>query len=150
MEEAPQRVRLDRWLWAARFFKTRALAKAAIDGGKIKVEGNKPKAAKEIMVGARIEVSRGSDEYTLVVTALAERRGSASVAQTLFAETAESVEQRLRHRSEQRMLRAGLRVPQTKPNKRDRRALQDLKTQSNTDGADIAPNPNLDPDGTRN
>lgn len=132
METPAQRVRLDRWLWAARFFKTRALAKAAIDGGKVKIEGNKPKAAKEIGVGACIEVQRGPDEYTVVVTALAERRGSASVAQTLYEETAESMEQRLRQRSEQRMLRAGLRVPQTKPNKRERRALQDLKARSDT------------------
>ncbi len=123
----PDRVRLDRWLWAARFFKTRALAKAAIDGGKVKLEGQRPKAAKEIGVGAHLEVQRGPYAYEVVVESLAERRGNATLAQTLYRETEASAERRLRQRSEQRMLRAGLKVPQSKPNKRERRALTDLK-----------------------
>ena len=131
-----ERVRLDRWLWAARLFKTRALSKAAIEGGKVKVEGAKPKVAKEISIGARLEVQKGPYAYELIVTGLAERRGSATEAQQLYDETDASSERRLRQRAEQRMQRAGLRVPQTRPNKRERRALQELKQTPQDDGPD--------------
>ncbi|MEQ8692582.1 MAG: S4 domain-containing protein, partial [Pseudomonadales bacterium] len=103
-----QQVRIDRWLWAARFFKTRSLAKAAIEGGKVTVDGHKPKPAKEITRGQTINVRRGDDVCTAIVLDLSEKRGSASVAQTLYAETPESVERRERNRSQRRMERAGL------------------------------------------
>ncbi|MEQ9452632.1 MAG: S4 domain-containing protein [Pseudomonadales bacterium] len=122
-----QQVRIDRWLWAARFFKTRSLAKAAIEGGKVTVDGHKPKPAKEITRGQTINVRRGDDVCTAIVLDLSEKRGSASVAQTLYAETPESVERRERNRSQRRMERAGLTVPQTKPSKKQRRDLRKLK-----------------------
>ncbi len=125
--DRPASVRLDRWLWAARFFKTRAQAKTAIDGGKIQVDGAKPKVAKEIRVGASIRVRKGPYEQTVLVTSLAEKRGSASDAALLYQETTDSVEQRETLRAELQMQRAGLRLPQKKPNKQERRARSELK-----------------------
>ncbi len=120
-------VRIDRWLWAARFFKTRSLAKAAIEGGKVQVGGQRTKPAKEILVGQTITVRRGLQEMTVVVTALAEQRGPAKVAQNLYAETPESVEQREQIAARRAMEKAGLTIPAQKPSKRDRRNLRKLK-----------------------
>ena len=89
-----QQVRIDRWLWAARFFKTRSLAKAAIEGGKVSVDGYKPKPAKEVMRGQTVEVRRGDDIATVVIDELADKRGSATIAQTLYSETTASIERR--------------------------------------------------------
>ena len=126
--DATDRIRLDKWLWAARFYKTRSLAKAAVDGGKVHVNGARVKAAKEAVPGDTLTVTRGEVERTVIVAAVSARRGSASIAATLYDETAESIDKREQHRAERRMLAAGLRVPKTRPNKRQRRALQGLKT----------------------
>lgn len=83
-------VRLDLWLWSARFFKTRALAVLAIEGGRIDVNGDKPKRAKPVRVGDRISIRNGPYHHDVEVTGLAERRGSATVAATLYTETAAS------------------------------------------------------------
>lgn len=130
-------VRLDRWLWAARFFKTRAQAKAAIEGGKVHfhLPGgatstdrlNRPKVSKEIAVGDTITVRRGDLPETVVIKALSDKRGSASVAATLYAETPESIESREAERSRRRMERLGLKVPSGRPGKNERRALRKLK-----------------------
>ncbi|MFT7651640.1 MAG: ribosome-associated heat shock protein Hsp15 [Candidatus Azotimanducaceae bacterium] len=122
-------VRIDRWLWAARFFKTRSLAKSAIEGGKITVEQARAKPSKEIRVGQSIEIRKGETLFFVVVTALAEKRGSAAIAQTLYRETGESVEAREAFQANKRMQRAGLRVPDTKPSKKQRRDLRKLKAQ---------------------
>jgi ribosome-associated heat shock protein Hsp15 len=132
-----QPVRLDRWLWAARFFKTRAQAKAAIEGGKVTLmaarevgasaQAVKPKVSKEIGVGDVLTIRRGWSVQTVTVTALSEQRGSASVAAHLYQESPESVEAREAERARRRMERSGLRVPPSRPTKRDRRALQRLK-----------------------
>jgi len=134
-EAAPgsPRVRLDRWLWAARFFKTRAQAKAAIEGGKVSfhgpgdAQGFKPKASKEIAVGDRLSVRRGVVDQTVDVTGLAERRGSTTDAARLYRETDASVEAREAAVARRRMERAGLRVPSGRPDKRGRRELARLK-----------------------
>ena len=123
----PTRVRLDRWLWAARFFKSRALAKAAIEGGHVEIDGQRGKPSKEIGTGVRLRVRRQDELFEVEVTALAERRGSAAVAATLYQELPESVERRAAERAERRMLRAGLRIPLQRPDKHARRALRDLK-----------------------
>lgn len=130
-------VRIDRWLWAARFFKTRSLAKAAIEGGKVSVDGHKPKPAKEIQRGQTVEVRRGDEVYTVVVEDLAEKRGSATIAQTLYSETTPSIELRETIRSQKRMERAGLTVPQSKPSKKQRRDLRKLKS---SNPQEISPN----------
>ena len=121
-------VRIDRWLWAARFFKTRSLAKAAIEGGKVFMSGQRVKPARDISIGQTLVIRRGDDEFTVTVTGLAEQRGPAKVAQTLYAESAASIEAREQRYATRRMERAGLTVPDTKPTKKQRRDLRKLKT----------------------
>ncbi len=121
------RVRLDRWLWAARFFKTRTLAKAAIEGGKIEIDGHKPKVSKEVVIGAKLSIRIGSYEHQIEVTGLADKRGSATIAQRLYQESESSLATREALRAQLRMQRAGLRVPQTRPTKHQRQAIKALK-----------------------
>ena len=123
-------VRIDRWLWAARFFKTRSLAKAAVEGGKVHVDGQRSKPAKAVRVGQTVEVRKGTVLMTVIVRDLAEQRGSAPIAQTLYEETPESIEKREIMSSRRKLERAGLQVPSTKPSKKDRRDLRKLKDRS--------------------
>lgn len=125
-------VRLDSWLWAARFFKTRSLARDAIEGGKVTVNGARSKPSKLVALGMRLEIRRGEEQFTVAVTGLGKRRGPASVAATLFSESEDSIEAREAARSEARLLRIGLRVPASRPNKRDRRALASLKNRDHS------------------
>ncbi|NBS48917.1 MAG: RNA-binding S4 domain-containing protein, partial [Betaproteobacteria bacterium] len=85
------RVRIDKWLWAARFFKTRSLAAEAVEGGKAQWQGNRVKPAHAVKVGDRLQVRIGAMHWEIDVLALSERRGSASIAQTLYRETPESL-----------------------------------------------------------
>lgn len=127
-------VRLDRWLWAARFFKTRAQAKTAIEAGKVHYRtGNqqaRPKASKEVHIGDTLVIRRGEVSETVVIIGLAQKRGNATAAAELYDETLDSVESRETERARRRMERLGLRVPATKPSKQDRRALRKLKQDS--------------------
>ena len=132
-EPADISVRLDRWLWAARFFKTRSLAKTAIEGGKVHLDQHRVKPAKEVRIGQTLEIRKGDTVFEVVVDALSDKRGSAPVAQTLYTETEASVEQRHADAARRRMERAGLKVPESKPSKKQRRDLRRLKTQSETD-----------------
>ena len=126
--EAKQKsVRLDRWLWAARFFKTRSLAKTAIEGGKVHMDGTRVKPAKEVRVGNLLRISKGQFEQTVIVDQLSDQRGPAKVAVNLYTETHESIETRQARVSERRMLNAGLTVPSTRPSKKGRRELRKLK-----------------------
>ena len=120
-------VRIDRWLWAARFFKTRSLAKAAVEGGKVHLESSRVKPSKEVQVGQRLEIRRGDTFQVVIIETLSEQRGSATVAQTLYTETPESIEQREVRKSVRRLERAGLNIPSSKPDKKNRRALAQLK-----------------------
>lgn len=120
------KVRLDKWLWAARLFKTRALAKTAIEGGKVQIGGQKAKAGKEISVGTVMTVRQGWDEKTLTVTGLSEQRRGASEAQQLYSETDDSIKQRLAL-AEQRKMQAAGQYAHDKPNKKDRRLRQAMK-----------------------
>lgn len=119
-------VRLDIWLWAARFFKTRALAKQAIEGGKIEVQGQGAKASRLLRVGDRMRVRRGEDLFEIDVLGLSDKRGSAPVAQALYLESEASRETRLRLAAERRAAVAGYRPPMSKPDKRARRLIQAL------------------------
>lgn len=121
-------VRVDRWLWAARFFKTRSLAKTAVEGGKVHLDDQRTKPAKELRIGQVLTIRKGIQLQTVVVDAVSEHRGSATMAQTLYTETPESVELREISVSRRRMERAGLTVPTGRPNKKDRRALTQLKS----------------------
>ena len=124
--EAGTPVRLDVWLWAARFFKTRALAKEAIEGGKVQVGGQGAKSARGVRVGDTMQVRRGEDVFEIQVLGLSARRGPASVAQALYAEDETAREQRLRLAAERRAAVAGYRPPAGKPDKRARRLIQAL------------------------
>ncbi len=124
---APERVRLDKWLWAARFFRTRAQAKQAIDGGKVHCDGARGKPAREIAVGSVLRVRRGPDERTVVVRALSERRGGAPEAHALYEETEESLARREAERQRRRRQREAMTPPDHRPSRRDRRTLAELK-----------------------
>jgi ribosome-associated heat shock protein Hsp15 len=121
------RVRLDRWLWAARFFKTRALAAAAIGGGKVLVGGARAKRAKPLAVGDRLRIRRGPFEYVVVVRALSEHRGAPAAAAGLYTEDAES--QRVRERlAEQLRVAPSLRYEgKGRPTKKERREIEKLR-----------------------
>ena len=120
-------VRLDKWLWAARFFRTRTLARAAIEGGKVWYDGARPKVSKEVHTGAVLRVRQGFDEKTLVVRALSEQRRGAPEAARLYEETAESVAARNAEAERRRFERAGLQAPATRPDKRERRQIHRFK-----------------------
>jgi ribosome-associated heat shock protein Hsp15 len=122
-----ERVRVDRWLWAARFFKTRSAASAAVIGGRVHVNGARVKAAKDIAVGDVLEVTIGSQKRTIRVTALSDRRRPAAVAATLYEETPESIRAREQAALERRQaspLGADLGA---RPTKRNRRRLEALR-----------------------
>ena len=116
-------VRLDKWLWAARFFRTRSLARAAIDGGKVHVDGQRGKPSKELRGGEEVRCRRGYDEVTVIVTALSDQRRGAAEAAELYRETAESISQREKVAAERRAARAGLELPERRPDKRQRRLI---------------------------
>ncbi|SFW62761.1 RNA-binding S4 domain-containing protein [Luteibacter sp. UNCMF366Tsu5.1] len=122
-----QGVRADVWLWAARFFKTRSLAKQAIDGGKIELNDAACKPAKVVHVGDTFKVTRGEERLTCVVVGLSEKRGPASEAQKLYAETEASAAERQRRIEDRRLTGGALLRPDARPGKRDRRLIQDLK-----------------------
>jgi ribosome-associated heat shock protein Hsp15 len=122
----PEGVRLDVWLWAARFFKTRAQAKQAIEGGKIKVDETAGKPSKLLRVGDHLKITRGEDRFEIDVVALCERRGSAAVAQSCYCETEASRMARERAAEQRRLSAAGYSKPPTKPDKRARRLIRAL------------------------
>jgi ribosome-associated heat shock protein Hsp15 len=123
---SPGKVRLDKWLWAARLFKTRALAKEAIEGGKISIDGHKPKPGKEIAAGTVLSVRQGWDEKTLLVIALSEQRRSASEAQLLYSESEDSRVKREALAEQRKFQEAGL-FAHDKPDKKERRQRQAMK-----------------------
>ena len=120
----PTTLRIDRWLWAARFFKTRSSAAAAVSGGKVHLNGQRTKPAKAVRAGDRLDVRRGDNRWEVTVLATAERRGPASEAQTLYEELPESVERRIRERDERRERRLAAGAGAGRPTKRDRRRLE--------------------------
>ena len=119
-------VRLDKWLWAARLFKTRAKAKEAIDGGKVHLNGNRAKPGKEVSINDNIKVTQGYDEKLVIVKALAVKRRSAVIAQTLYLETPESIELRALH-ADQRRAEGKHIITEGRPSKRDRRLIHQFK-----------------------
>lgn len=123
------KIRLDKWLWAARFYRTRTLAKQAIESGRVHYSGSRVKTSKEIAVGDELTIRQGSatamTEKTIIVEALTAQRGDAAAAQVLYSETEDSEERRAYY-AEQRKL-ANLARPDNKPNKKERRDLQRFK-----------------------
>ena len=127
-EKDDDKVRLDKWLWAARFFKTRALAKAAIEGGKVHCRGERCKPSKEPKVGDELLVRGGGDERTVVVRALSAVRRGAPEAQTLYEETPQSLAAREEAAAQRKAGALGLQT-YGRPSKKQRRALQRLHTE---------------------
>ncbi|WP_045736895.1 RNA-binding S4 domain-containing protein [Xanthomonas sp. MUS 060] len=119
-------VRLDVWLWAARFFKTRSLAKQAVETGKVDVAGQRPKSSRAVRVGECMRVQRGDELFELQVLGLSDTRGPASVAQALYQESEPSRERRAQVRAQQRAERNGYQAPESKPDKRARRLIRAL------------------------
>jgi ribosome-associated heat shock protein Hsp15 len=122
-------VRLDLWLWAARFYKTRSLAKQAIETGKVDLDGQRAKAARSVRIGDALRIARGEEHFEVIVRTLSEKRGPASAAQALYVESETSRANREAARARRAAERAGYQAPDTKPDKRARkliRALGDL------------------------
>lgn len=125
--ENPQSVRLDKWLWAARFYKTRAIAKQMIEGGKVFYNGQRTKSSKTISIGDKLKVRQGYDEKEVIIIALADRRRDASFAQSLYEETQESVKTR---ESTSLARKQGILLSpasDSKPDKKQRRKLRQFK-----------------------
>jgi len=120
-------VRIDKWLWAARFYKTRSLAKKKIEQGKIKVNGQRSKPARTIEVGDQVSIKKGQEHWIIDVLELSEQRGPAKVAQTLYAETEASQKAREAHQLLNKLQYHSTPKPDGRPSSRERRALQKLK-----------------------
>ena len=118
--------RIDKWLWAARFFKTRSQASAAVEGGKIHVNGQRVKPAKDVRAGDEVDIHVGQSRWTVIVRAIGERRGPAAEAQQLYEETADSVTRREREREARRLKVEPSLGLHGRPTKRDRRRLDKL------------------------
>lgn len=125
---APERMRLDKWLWAARFFKTRQLAAEAVSGGKVHLNGQRTKPGKDVRVGSKLRIHRGSLEWDIEVQQLPSQRRPASEAVTFYTETEESRRKREQAIETQRTLRAAMPVaPGGRPTKRDRRMIHKFR-----------------------
>lgn len=122
IEEA--RVRLDKWLWAARFFKTRSLASQAVAGGKVQVGGLRVKPSRLVVVGDRLRIQKEEDEFMIVVLAVSDQRRGAPEARLLYEETSESLAARIQAREARRLLRVVGAGPPGRPGKRDRRLIR--------------------------
>jgi ribosome-associated heat shock protein Hsp15 len=125
-QTATAALRLDVWLWAARFYRTRSLAKTAIETGKVDVNGQRAKPSRLVKVDDRLQIVRGEETYAVTVATLASQRGAASVAITLYEEDEASRIARVAQRELRAAERSGYRAPEHKPDKRARRLIQAL------------------------
>ena len=132
-EKGVERVRLDKWLWAARFFKTRSAAAKAVNGGQVHVNGARVKPARAVNPGEMLRIRRGLLEFTVKVLALSDRRRGAPEAQSLYEETAESKLRREQQREERRFLAPQSLAPHGRPTKRDRRLIRSFIRKGTSD-----------------
>jgi ribosome-associated heat shock protein Hsp15 len=116
-------VRIDKWLWAARFFKTRSLAADAVDTGRVRLDGQRIKPAKTVKMGEVYDIDNGSDRWEVLVTGLSGTRGSATIARTLYEETAASIEKRALNAENRRLFPEPGSAIKGRPTKRDRRLI---------------------------
>ncbi len=130
LSEPSEKVRLDKWLWAARFFKSRSLAKAAIDGGKVHMDGQRAKVSKEICVGSILQIRQGRDEKVVRVKQLSDLRRGAPQAQLLYEETTESVAKREAQALARKAAGGMLNRPDRRPTKKQRRQIHAFKDYS--------------------
>ncbi len=122
-------MRVDKWLWAARFFKTRSISKAAIEGGKVHHNSERVKVSKEIRVGMELTIQQGFDRKTIVIKALSAIRGAALIAQQLYAETEVSIARRELLATQRKL--HNLARPEHRPSKKDRRQISKFKQDNN-------------------
>jgi ribosome-associated heat shock protein Hsp15 len=124
--EQPQEhaVRIDKWLWAARFFKTRALASVAVSGGHAQVGGSRVKPSRNVQIGSRLQIKRGEELFEIDVLALSDRRGPAKEAALLYAETEESKNRREAARELRKLIGGPVARPEGRPDKRDRKKIR--------------------------
>ena len=125
-----EKLRLDKWLWAARFFKTRSLAKAAIDGGKVQLDGKRVKVSREIAVGDCLRIRQGWDEKDIEVIALTNQRRGAREAQLLYQESAASIQRREREAAARKAAGGMIDRPLHRPTKKQRRQIHRFKEDS--------------------
>ena len=123
----PSKVRLDKWLWAARFFKTRSLAKAAIEGGKVHLDGKRVKVSREIAVGDTLQIRQGWDEKVVLIKQLNDQRRGATEAQLMYEETAESLEKREAQALARKAAGGMIDRPAQRPTKKQRRQIHAFK-----------------------
>ena len=121
--------RLDKWLWAARFYKTRALSRAAIEKGRVKVNDAPAKPSKDIVEGAKVTIRQGFISRTIEVISISDKRNNAAEAEAMYSETSESIDQRKVSMAEQKALQINPLKTKGKPSKRDRRELDKSKWQ---------------------
>lgn len=131
-----ERVRIDKWLWAARFFKTRGAATEAVLGGRVHLNDARVKPARDVRPGDRVEVRIGDIEWSVVVKAVAEKRGPAKAAAALYEETPESAAARDRHSQDRRLARPLGADLGARPTKQDRRRIEALRRSVNSTGRD--------------
>ena len=128
LPENAQSMRIDKWVWAARFFKTRSIAKNAIEGGKVHIDGERVKVSREVRVGMQLTIAQGLEKKTVVIKALSDVRGPAPVAQLLYDETTESIEKRELLASQRKM--HNLARPDHRPSKKDRRDISKFRNEN--------------------
>ncbi|MBE5201054.1 ribosome-associated heat shock protein Hsp15 [Pectobacterium quasiaquaticum] len=126
-EQADDAVRLDKWLWAARFYKTRAIAREMIDGGKVHYNGQRGKPSKQVELNAEIKLRQGNEERTVIILAVSGQRRSAIEAQALYQETAASIEKREKLSQARKMNALTMPHPDRRPDKKERRDLIKFK-----------------------
>ena len=124
-----ERLRVDKSLWAAMFYKTRSIAKAAIEGGKVHLDGQRVKVSREITIGERLAIKQGWEEKEVIVKSLSDQRGPAPVAQMLYEETPESTQRREREAQARKAAGGAMARPVQKPGKHERKALEKLRKQ---------------------
>ncbi|AUX87657.1 RNA-binding S4 domain-containing protein [Acinetobacter tandoii] len=121
-------VRIDKWLWAARFFKTRSIAKSAIEGGKVHFDGERVKVSKEVRVGMELTIQQGFEKKTVIIKAISNMRGPAPIAQQLYEETEVSLAKRELLASQRKL--HNLARPDHRPSKKDRRQISRFKQEN--------------------
>jgi ribosome-associated heat shock protein Hsp15 len=126
METSDEKIRLDKWLWAARFFKTRSMASQAVTGGKVHVNDQRVKPARTVQIGDELRITRNESIFTVKVLALSGSRRSATLARLLYEESAESIKAREEESEMRRMTHTGYSAPAGRPGKRDRRKIREF------------------------
>jgi ribosome-associated heat shock protein Hsp15 len=124
LNQAPLKIRLDKWLWAARFYKTRALANNAVTGGKVHLNGQRVKPSRPVKLGDRFEIQRGYERFEVTLIGLSDRRGNATLAQSLYVETDTSRNLRLIESEKRKAAALNYPTSDDRPNKQQRRKIR--------------------------